>query len=158
MKSLNTFDVLGATLTIVGSFLPWERGGGLLGPITNGVRVDVANFKYWARGIYEFPVYDYGGVLVILLTSVFILLVLQPPKFIRNPNLWNLIISAGLMASSLFFVGRGLIHLYEFGGAIERPALMFGLVCVVFGSVLLFSRALITYRKVTHDQSKSAGY
>jgi hypothetical protein len=157
MKSSNILDVLGATLTIVGSFLPWERGGGILGLITNGIRVDVANFKHWVRGIYEFPIYDYGGVLVILLTTVFILLVLQPPKFIRNPNLWNLIISVVLMASSLFFVGRGLIHLHEYGSTIEQPTLMFGLVCVVFGSVLLFSRALITYRKVTYDQSKSAG-
>jgi hypothetical protein len=157
MKPLNTFDVVGATLTIVGSFLPWERGGGFLGLITNGVRVDVANFKYWIIGFYEFPFYDYGGVLVILLTSVFIFIVLQPPKFVTNPNLWNLIISAGLMASSIFFVGRGLIHLHEYSSTIEQPTLMFGLGCVVLGSVLLFSRALITYRKVTYDQSKSAG-
>jgi hypothetical protein len=157
MKSLTAIDVLGATLAIVGSFLPWERGGGFLGLITNGVQVYITDFKYWVRGIYEFPVYDYGGVLVILLTLAFILLVLQPPKFIENPNLWNLIISAGLIASSLFFVGRGLIHLHEYDSTIERPSLMFGLGCVVFGSILLFSRALITYRKVTYDQSKSAG-
>jgi hypothetical protein len=149
MKSLNTLDVLGAALTIAGSFLPWERGGGFLGLITKGIRIDVVNFKYWFRGIYEFPVYDYGGVLVLLLTMVFFLLVLQPPRFIRNPNLWNLIISASLMASSLFFVGRGLIHLHEYSSTIEQPSLMFGLVCVVFGSLLLFSSALIAYRKVT---------
>jgi len=144
MKSLNTFDVLGATLTIVGSLLPWERGGGFFGLMTNGIRVEVANFKNWVIGIHEFPVYDYGGVLVILLTSIFILLVLQPPRFVRNPNLWCLIISVVLMASSLFFVGRGLIHRYEYGSTIEQPTLMIGLVFLVLGSALLLWRAITT--------------
>jgi len=157
MKSLNTFDVLGATLTIAGSFLPWERGGGFLGLITNGIRVDVANFKYWATGIHEFPVYDSGGVLVILLTSIFILLVLQPPRFIRNPNLWNLIISAVLMALSLFFAGRGLIHRYEDRSSAEPSSLMIGIICVVLGSALLLWRAIMTYRQTAYHKSQNAG-
>jgi len=146
MKSLNPLEFIGASLTIAGSFLPWEQGGGFLGRVTNGVRIDFANFKYWVTGIHEFPVYDYGGVFVIFLTSVFIFLAINPPRFISNPTLWNLVISSVLMTSSLFFVGRGLIHRYEYGNPIEQPTLMFGLICVVVGSVLLLWRAIIKYR------------
>lgn len=147
MKSLHLSELIGACLTMVGSFLPWERGGGFGGLVTNGIRVDSANFKYWITGIHEFPVYDYGGVLVILLTAIFILLVLQPPRVIRNPILLNLIISSALMTSSLLFVGRWLIHRYEYGNPIEQPVLMIGLVCVVLGSILLLWRAVMNYRR-----------
>ncbi len=85
MKSLNALETIGATLTIVGSFLPWERAGGFLNTPTHGIRVDIANFKFWATGIHVFPVYDHGGVLVILLTSVLLILVHKPPKYIKDP-------------------------------------------------------------------------
>jgi hypothetical protein len=157
MKSSNTLAILGATLTILGSFLPWEVGGGFLGLVTHGLRVDIANFKYWLTGIHEFPVYDYGGVLVILLTSFVIVVLFQPPKFIRNPQLWNLIISAGLMVSSLFFVGRGLIHVYNSGNSIEQPTVKIGLIYVVLGSALLLWRAIMTYHSNAYRQPKHAG-
>lgn len=151
MKSLNLFETLGAALTIAGSFLPWEMGGGFLGLVTYGVRINAAGFKYWVNGmIHEFPVYDQGGLLVILLTVAFILIALHPPRLIRKPNLWNLIISSVLMASSLFFVARWALHLYEYGSTVEQPTLMLGLVCVVSGSMLLWSRALITYRRTAN--------
>ena len=102
LKSLNTLEFIGASLTIVGSFLLWERAGDFLSYDLIEVRVDFANFKYWMTGIHEFPVYDNGGVLVILLTSAIILLALRPPGFIRNPSLWKLIISVLLMGLSLF--------------------------------------------------------
>jgi hypothetical protein len=147
MRSLKIIEAIGATLTIVGSFLPWENGGGIAGSIANGIRVELANFKYWVTGIISFPVYDYGGGLVILLTLATVFLVLRPPRFIRNPILWNLIISAALMVSSLFFMGRGIVHLYEARSWAEPPTLMSGLVLVVLGSVLLLWRAVITYRR-----------
>jgi hypothetical protein len=96
-----------------GVFLPWEHAGDFLPHDLIGVRVDFAIFKYWVTGIHEFPAYDDGGVLVILLTSGIIWLALQPPGFIRNPSLWKLIISVLLMGLSLFYVARWLIHRYE---------------------------------------------
>ena len=157
MRSLKILEFIGVTLTIVGSFLPWERAGGFLGSVTNGIRVDFANFKYWLTGIHEFPVYDYGGVLVILLTLGIVLLAVQPFRFIKNPNIWNLIVSAVLMVSSLFFVGRWLIHWYEFGNTVEQPSLMIGLIIVVLGSALLLWKALMTYQSITYSQPKNAG-
>jgi hypothetical protein len=157
MKSSNTLDILGATLTILGSFLPWENGGGFLGLVIHGIRVDFANLKYWLTGIHEFPVYDYGGVLVVLLTLVIILVALHPPGFIKGPLLWKLIVSAILMASSLFFLGRGLIHQYEDRGSAEPSSLMIGLICVVLGSALLLWRSIMTYRQVAERKSQSAG-
>ncbi len=157
MKSLKTLEFVGITLTIVGSFLPWECAGGFLGVVTSGIRVDFASFKYWFTGIHVLPVYDYGGALVILLTSAIVLLAIQSSRFIKNPILWNLIISAILMVSSLSFVGRWLIHWYEYGNTVEQPSLMIGLICVVLGSALLLWKALIAYREFTYSQSINAG-
>jgi len=157
MKSLKPFEFVGATLTVVGSFLPWELAGGFLGLAINGLRVDVAGFKYWLTGIHEFPVYDYGGVLVVLLTLVSVLLVIQPPTFIKNPVLWNLIISVGLMALSLFFVGRWVVHRYEERGSAEPSTVAIGLICVVLGSALLLWRAIMIYRQSTYRKSQNAG-
>ncbi|HLO33985.1 MAG TPA: hypothetical protein VK249_32875 [Anaerolineales bacterium] len=157
MKTLNPLEFVGATLTIVGSFLPWERSGGFADYAINGIRVDIANFKYWVTGIHEFPVYDYGGVLVILLTLVIALLVLYPPRFIRNPVLWNLVIAAVLMASSLFFVGRGLTHVYGYASSIEPPTLRIGLTFVVLGSTLLLWKAIMIYRQASQHENKVAG-
>jgi hypothetical protein len=124
MKSLKTLEFVGATLTIVGSFLPWEIGGGFLGPVINGIRVDIANFKYWVTGIHVFPIYDYGGVLIVFLTLLIILPVIRPLRFIKDPILWNLIVSASLMVSSLLFVGRWGIHRYQEAGSAEPSTLI----------------------------------
>jgi hypothetical protein len=157
MKSLKTLEFVGATLTIVGSFLPWEIGGGFLGRVINGLQVDFANFKYWVTGIHVFPVYDYGGVLIVFLTLLIILPALHPRRFIKDPILWNLIVSACLMASSLFFLGRWGVHRYQEAGSAEPSTLMVGLICVVIGSALLLWRAIINYHEITYRQPKNAG-
>ena len=148
MKAYHISEFIGACLTIAGSFLPWERGGGFAGLATSGIRVDTTNFQHWITGIHEFPVYDYGGASVVLLTLVFILFSFQPPRFIQNPVLWNLVISSTLMISSILFVGRWLFHKYAFGNSIEQPELMIGLVCVLIGSVLLLGMSIMTYRRL----------
>ena len=157
MKSLRPFEFIGASLTIVGSFLPWERSGGLVDYAISGIRVDIANFMYWVTGIHEFPVYDYGGVLVILLTLAIALLALYPPRLIENPVLWNLIIAAVLMASSLFFVGRGVTHLHGYDSSFEPPTLRIGLTFVVLGSALLLWQAIMIYRQASPHENKNAG-
>ena len=157
MKSLKTLEFVGATLTIVGSFLPWEIGSGFLGLVINGLRVDVAKFKYWVTGIHVFPVYDYGGALIVFLTLLILLPTLQPRRFIKDPILWNLIISASLMASSLLFVGRWGVHRYQSAGSAEPSTLTIGLICVVIGSALLLWRAIINYHEITDRQPKNAG-
>jgi len=160
MKSLNTLLHIGALLTIVGSFLPWEGAGDVVFYVTNGIRVYLADFKYWITGIHRFPVYDYGGVMVILLTSAILLLAHQRPKFIRNPILWNLNVSVAMMVSSLFFVARWLIHRYEYseayGDALGKPQLMFGLIFVLFGSAILLWRAITIYKQTIQRQIGNA--
>ena len=137
----------------MGSFLPWERAGGFLGDATHGIRVDLVNFKYWAAGLHALPIYDHGGALVIFLTLVVVLLAFQPPRWITNPKLWNLIVSAILMASSLFFVGKWLFHRLEYGDTVEQPTLMIGLICVVLGAAILLWRAVISYPIYRHPQN-----
>jgi hypothetical protein len=108
-------------------------------------------------GIHEFPVYDNGDMLVLLLTSAIILLALQPPGFIRNPSLWKLIISVLLMSSSIFFVTRWLIHRYEYGAAPGKPTLIIGLFCIVLGSALLLWRAIVIHRQVISHERQNTG-
>ena len=155
MKSLHISELIGASLNLVGSFLPWERAGGFLGLVIYGIRVDFVNFKSW--GVHVFPVHDYGGALVTLLTLAIVFLAVQRFSFIRNPILWKLIVSAVLVVSSLLFVGRWLIHWYEYRNMIEQPSLMMGLVCVLFGSAILFWEALMISRRNTYSQSENAG-
>lgn len=147
MKPSKALELLGAALTIVGSFLPWERGGGFLSPVANGLWIDFANFKYWMTGIHELPVYDYGGLLVVLLTLAIILLDRRPPKSIKHPELGALVISALLMSLSVFFVARGLFHVYEYDTGVEKPTFMIGLICVVTGAALLLWRKIRDYRQ-----------
>jgi hypothetical protein len=157
MKPLHTSEFIGASLTIVGSFLPWERAGDWLSYVSNGIRVDAPHFKYWITGIHEFPIYDNGGVLVVFLTLAIILLAIQPPRFVTTPSLAKLMISVLLMGSALFFVARWLIHRYEYGNAVGRPTLMIGLVCVVLGSGLLLWRAMLAHRQFGYPQTEKAG-
>jgi len=157
MKSLNNLEFIGAALTIVGSFLPWEQAGDFISIFTPGVQIDFVNFKYWMTGIHVFPVYDHGGVMVILLTSLIMLLTRQPPTLIKNPTLWKLILSGVLMGLSLLFIVRWLIHSYPYRGAIGQPTLMIGLVFVVLGSTILLWKAVITHYQIGYHHSKSAG-
>jgi hypothetical protein len=134
MKSLRWLRLAGAALAMVGSFLPWEKQGD---PI-----------PYQTYGIKLFPmVSDYGGALVILLTLTILLLAYRPPSFIKKSSLWNLIISALLMAAALLFVVRWLVHLFEYpAGGIGAPQLEIGLIGVVAGSALLLGIAIRNYR------------
>ncbi len=151
MKLLKYQLFLGASLTIVGSFLPWESAGGFSDHDIYGFRVSPINFKYWVSGLHSLSVNDYGGGLVILLTILIVLLALKPPKFVKNPFIWNLILSVGLMTICLFFVGRGLFHIYEYVSSVEQPSIRPALYSVVIGSFLLLWRALSIYK---HTPSK----
>jgi hypothetical protein len=146
MKLLKYQLFLGASLTIVGSFLPWESAGGFSDHDIYGFRVSPINFKYWVSGLHSLSVNDYGGGLVILLTMLIVLLALKPPKFVKNPFIWNLILSVVLMTICLFFVGRGLFHGIVNINSIEPPSIRPGLFSVVIGSVLLLWKALSIYK------------
>jgi hypothetical protein len=156
MKSLRTLEAVGAVLTIVGSFLPWEYSGGCFGQNIPGIRVYLEGFKYWGNGVQTFPVNDHGGVLVIFLTLAIIFLTLHPPRFIKNPILWKLVLSAVLLASSLFFVGRRVFHVYINNILFEPSSLMFGLFFVVVGSVLLLWEAVKVYRETVRNDNNPA--
>ena len=155
MKSLRPREVFGAILTIVGIFLPWENSGGVVSSDINGVKVYLGSVKYWVRGIHTFPVNDYGGVLIICLTLAIVFLALRCNRLIKNPILWKLVLSAALLASSLFFLGRGIIHAYEDLNFIEPRTLMFGFFFVVIGSVLLLWEAVKAYRETIGNDKKS---
>ena len=144
MKSMRFLATFGASIIIVGSFLPWEREGDFV--------------SYWTYGIRLFPkISDYGGVLVLILTLFITLLAFKPPKFIRNPGVWILVISSLLMAVSLIFVTRWLIHHIESADLIGASALGIGLVAVVVGAALVLWSALVNYHLSIQPQAKSTG-
>jgi hypothetical protein len=133
--NLSRFEIIGAALTIIGSFLPWDytectEGDGTY--VTHGIVIDLTYLGIWFH--------DNGGMLIILLTFAIILLSIRTPRIITNPVLWNLIISILLLAVSLFLVIR--IPLLWTGCVQIR----FGLLMVVAGSVLLLWMAVRKYR------------
>ncbi len=146
MKSLKFLLFLGATLNIVGSLFPWESAGGFSDYAIYGFQVSPINLKYWATGFQKFSINDYGGGLVILLTLAIVLLAFIPSRFVKKTVIWNLILTIVLMAACLFFVGRGLFHIYEYASSVEQPSIRPALFSIVTGSVLLLWRALSIYR------------
>jgi hypothetical protein len=134
MKSLRILELVGVSLAVMGSFLPWEREGDFLSYLTYGIRL--------------FPmISDYGGSLIVLLAIMIFFFILKPPRFTNNPGLWNLILSSILMAISLVFMARGLVHHFSSLGVFGAATLEIGLISVVVGSVLIFSAALPIYRR-----------
>jgi hypothetical protein len=130
MKFLKILGLVGASLALLGSFLPWEQAG------------DVISYRTY--GIQFFPIVnDNGGWLVVILTLTIILLSFKPPRFIRDPGLWNLIISALLMTTSIIYIARWTVHRFESTGPIGAATLGIGLLCVVVGSALLLWVAIV---------------
>jgi hypothetical protein len=141
MKLSRTLGIIGASLTVIGSFLPWEREGDLISVSTYGLRTSQTN------------VYDNGGVLVILLTLLILFLTFNPHYFVKNPNLWNLIASILLMAASLFFMARWLIHYFKSVGITGSASLEIGLIAVMTGSALLLWMTLINNRQAFNKRA-----
>lgn len=147
MKYSKTLQLVGASLVIIGSFLPWEQQGDFI--------------SYWTYGIQLFPVFsDNGGLLIILLTLTITLFAFQPPKFIKNAARWNLIIAILLVITSLFFVARWLARLashIEFANTLGAPTLDVGLISVVIGSGLLLYTAIINHHQIMASKAKGPG-
>ena len=134
--NLSRFEIIGAAFAVIGSFLPWgytyltqsDRPYVIYG-------IDVY-LDVWFEGVDRFPVADNGGMIIVVLTLAVVLLSTRAPRIIKNPVLWNLIISILLMTESLLSVRRILAH-WE---------IRFGLLMIVAGSVLLLWMAVRKYR------------
>ncbi len=123
---------VGAVLTLMGSFLPWEREGDFI--------------SYLTYGIQFFPkTSDHGGVLVVLLTTAIVLLAFKPPRFVVNPRLWALVLASILMTTSIIFVLRWLIHYIASIGFLGAASMEVGLMGTTLGSALLLYSAILNY-------------
>ncbi len=129
---VKTLFIMGAILTLAGSFLPWRREGDFI--------------SYWTYGIRIYPVLrDSGGLLIVLLTIIVIMLVLRPPDFIGKPLFWVILLSLVLVFDSAFHIGKLLIDRTNAIGVIGASAIQIGLVMVSIGSILLLLSAVIYY-------------
>jgi hypothetical protein len=134
--NLSRLEIIGAAFAVIGSFLPWgytyltqsDRPYVIYG-------IDVY-LDVWFEGVDRFPVADHGGMIIVVLTLAVVLLSTRAPRIIKNPVLWNLIISILLMTETLISVRHILAH-WE---------IRFGLLMVVAGSVLLLWMAVRKYR------------
>ena len=131
-NSLKTLFIIGAILTLAGSFLPWRREGDFV--------------SYWTYGIRIYPVLkDSGGLLIVILTLIVTILVFRPPDFIGKPLIWGILLSLALVFDSAFHIGKLLIDRTNAIGIIGAPAIQIGLVMVSIGSILLLLSAVIYY-------------
>lgn len=133
---LRILYIIGAALSIGGSFLPWQREGDFVSDWTYGIRFH-PSFK------------DNGGLLIILLSTAVFGLILHPPDFVKRPAIWSVVLGIILVIASGFHVVKWLIQRIEANGVVGAPALQVGLVMVLLGSLLLLLTALLHYSKET---------
>jgi hypothetical protein len=126
--------IIGGVLTLVGSFLPWQREGDLI--------------SYWTYGIRIFPsIKDNGGLVVVLLCLIVIMLIFQPPKLIEKPLSWGVVLSFVLVLDSFLHIVKWVFNRANAGGVIGAPMIQIGLVMIFIGSILLLFSTVIYYLK-----------
>jgi hypothetical protein len=126
--------IVGAILTITGSFLPWQQAGDFV--------------SYWTYGIQVSPsIKDNGGLLIVLLSGIMLMLILRPTGFIEKPAAWAVPLNAALVLISAFQVGRLLIERANASGVIGAPSIEIGLLMVSAGSILLLVASVKDFRK-----------
>ncbi len=128
---LKILYIIGATLTAIGSFLPWWQEGDFI--------------SYRTYGIRFYPtIKDNGGLLIMLLIIIMLWKFFRPPRFADNPT-WNIAIGGALVFLSCYHSGRLLIRRIEAGRVIGAPVIQIGLIMVSLGSLLLLIAAVLHY-------------
>jgi hypothetical protein len=121
-------SVLGITLTIGGSLLPWQQEGDFISYSTNGIRVSPV-------------IEDNGGFVIILLSIVILMLLLRPFVPEVKSTVWSILVGAALVLDSALHVGSILVHRMGSGGVVGSPTIGIGLIMVCCGSILLLATA-----------------
>jgi hypothetical protein len=131
---LRVLYIIGAALTIVGSFLPWQREGDFV--------------SYWTCGICLRPYFkDNGGLLIVFLSAAVLSLVLLSPRLAERSTIWSIVFGVVLVLASGYHIARWLVRRIEANGVIGAPALQIGLVIALLGSSLLLATALLHHSK-----------
>lgn len=124
----------GAFLTILGSFLPWEREGDFI--------------SYLTYGLHIFPTLkDNGGLIIVLLSLSVLMLIFRPPKFIEKPLILSIVASLTLVLVCAFHITKLLISHANAAGVIGTPTIEIGLIMVSIGSILYLFAAVACYLK-----------
>ena len=124
--------IVGAILTIAGSWSPWWCEGDLIWYCTKGIHIWFPACRF----------VDNGGLLIVFLSAATIGLVFRPPRFARKPAIWAVGCTATLTLASIYQVGRWLVKRAAAGGAIGASELGYGLVMVLLGSLVLLATTL----------------
>jgi hypothetical protein len=126
--------IIGAILTIGGSFLPWLREGDLI--------------TYYYPGIRIFPsIHDNGGFIILLLSIALIVLVFRPPDFIGRPTIWCNVVAVALILASVFHGVKWIVNRANMNGVIGAIEIQIGLIMVFIGSVILLSLTMLHHLK-----------
>jgi hypothetical protein len=129
--------VIGATLTIVGSFLPWWCEGDIGWFCTRGISV-YPWIDNWLR--------DRGGLLIVLLSAAMMGMVFRASHAAKRLVIWIMTCGAILVLDSIYHIGGWVIRRVRADGMSGAPTLRVGLAMVFFGSVVLLSTAWFHYR------------
>jgi hypothetical protein len=128
---------IGATLTIVGSFLPWWCEGDIGWFCTRGISV-YPWIDNWFR--------DSGGLLIVLLSAAMMGMAFRASHAAKRLAIWTMTWGAILVLDSIYHIGSWVIRRIEADGMSGTPALRVGLAMVFFGSLVLLSTAWFHYQ------------
>jgi hypothetical protein len=135
-----TWYVIGAALSIVGSFLPWVRAGDFISVWTPGISI------YWISAFRLYPsVIDNGGFLIVTLSVATVCLAFYTSRLPEQSTI-RVILGVVLVLASGFQIARWLVSRIMANGEIGAPTPQIGLVMVLLGSLLLLSAAWLHHR------------
>jgi len=139
--------IIGAILAIVGSFLPWVVEGDFVSYWTWGIQIKHLEIEKCLKGLYDCPLKDNGGFLILLLSITVVLLVFRTPTFLKHPRVWVVACTAILVLLSLYHLGKVWVQHLKAAGMIGAPEPRIGLFMVLCGSLLMCGVAMANYRR-----------
>jgi len=151
-RSSKMLYIIGAILTISGSFLPWVQGGDLIPYWENGIDFDHLEIhecfqvEKLFKGLYYCPIEDNGGLVVVLASLATVLLVFRPPATLKRQNEWIVLCSGAVVFLTLRYLVPLLIYRPQHA-EIGAPVPQSGLFMVFIGSLLMFDIAIWDYRR-----------
>jgi hypothetical protein len=124
--------LVGAILTIGGSFLPWKQEGDFIPYTTPGIRI--------------FPVMqDNGGMLILLLSIAAMVRAFWAFTFIYRSTVWNILVAAALVVDAAYQIGTLLVQSMNYGSILGAPSIQIGLIMVAIGAIIILAVAWLCY-------------
>ncbi len=133
--------MIGVTLTLVGSFLPWVQQGDAISLYIPGIQV-LQRDGCGLSAVFE----DHGGLLVVLLSFSAAWLRFRTPGRMGPARLGSLVASMVLVLLVLFHIGRVFVA-HAAATYVGAPVVWMGLWVVLAGALLILLTTVRSYRR-----------